>query len=365
MPGARRRGGSGVVARFERAPIADLPFVHSITLPTPWETDSVQVYLVESDPLTLVDCGLDDAPSHAALASALDALGYGPDELRRVVLTHHHRDHVGQAERLRELTSGALEVWAHVETAPFVESFSPERDEDVDGLADLFREYGVPDDEVHRLVAARRRNLVTEPARCRPTGVDRILREGDVVGFKDLALEVIHSPGHTAGHVLLHHADSGVLLSGDQILGGAVPNAENYYTDGLPDPADPLRRRPRYKGLLEYRRSLRRLRERSFRAILPGFGGVIERPDRAIREALLFYEVRIQRIERSLRSVSALGQAVTAWEIWRALFPGADPASEMRTRLLTIIGALDVLEDVGACATERRADGVLVHRHAS
>jgi len=364
MSAVRRRGGSGVAARFERAPVADLPEVHLITLPTPWETDSVQVYLIESDPLTLVDCGLDDEPSHAAFAAALDALGYGVEDLRRIVLTHYHRDHLGQAQRLREAVGGDLEVWAHVDAAPMIEGFSPARDEDVEGMSELFLEYGVPTDVVARFADARRRKLATEPARCRATRVDRLLRDGDVVGFKDRSLEVIHSPGHTAGHLLLHHEPSRVLLSGDQILGGAVPNAETYYTDGMPDPADPLRRRPRFKGLLEYRRSLRRLRDRSFRAILPGYGGVIRRPDRAIREALLFYEVRIQRIERSLRSVSALGQAVTAYEIVRALSPETDLTSGMRTRLLTVIGALDVLEDEGPCVTERRSDGVLVHRHA-
>jgi len=363
MAGARGRGRRDTVARVARAPVAELPVVHQITLPTPWETDSVQVYLIDSDPLTLVDCGLDDEPSRLALESALEQLGYGTEDLRRIVLTHHHRDHFGQAQRLREVAPD-LEVWAHAESAPMIERFSPERDEDVDGLADLFREFGVPADAVARLVEARRRKLAREPALCSATRVDRLIDDGDAVPFKDGTFAVIHSPGHTAGHVLLHHEASRVLLSGDQVLGGAVPNAENHYLDGLPEPGDPLRRRPRYKGLLAYRRSLRRLRERSFRAILPGYGGVIRRPERAIREALLYYEVRIQRIERSLRSVSALGQAITAYEIWRALFPGADPVSEMRTRLITIIGALDVLEDEGTCVTERREDGVLVHRHA-
>jgi len=134
-------------------------------------------------------------------------------------------------------------------------------------------------------------------------------------------------------------------------------------TGGDLDPRDPLRRRPRFRGLVEYRQSLRALRRLSLRSILPGFGGVIRVPDRAIRDSLLYYEVRVQRIERSLRSVTALGQAVTAYEIWHSLFPNDDPATEMRTRLLTVIGALDVLEEQGQCVTQRRDDGVLVHNH--
>ena len=363
MSPAVRRAGQGV-ARFERAPVPAWPLVHSIHLPTPWRTDSVRAYLIESDPLTLVDCGLDDEASRAALAASLEALGYGVEDLQRVVLTHYHRDHLGQAEHLRG-RADSLEVWAHVDAAPMIEEFSLERNANVAGVGELFTEFGVPGDIVRRIRERRQRLIENEPAMCRPTRVDRLLRDGDAVAFKDASLEVIHSPGHTAGHILLHHEPSGVLLAGDQVMAGAVPNTETYYTGQLPDPADPLRRRPRFRGLVEYRRSLARLRSRRFSTILPGYGGVIRHPERALREAMLFYDVRIQRIERSLRSVSALGQAVTAYEIWRALFPGEDPVKAMWNHLITIIGALDVLEDEGLCVTERREDGAFVPRHAA
>ncbi len=109
--------------------------------------------------------------------------------------------------------------------------------------------------------------------------------------------------------------------------------------------------------------SLRGLRRTSFSTILPAHGGVLERPDRAIEDALLFYEVRIQRIERGLRTLAAMGKDVTGWEIWKALFPKADPLTQMRTRMLMVIGALDVLEEAGTGVTLRRDDGVLLHQH--
>jgi glyoxylase-like metal-dependent hydrolase (beta-lactamase superfamily II) len=351
-------------ANLNRSPVSSFPLVHQITLPTPWEQRTVHVYLIESEPLTLIDCGVDTDEARAALSSALEALGYGIEDIERVVLTHYHRDHLGQAESLRE-SADALEVWAHQDAVPAIELFSPERDENIAGTASLFRDYGVPEDLVEEMTLWRSQKLSEGPALCRATRVDRPLRDGDRLSFKDLALEVIHSPGHTAGHILLHHVESGVLITGDQILGGAVPNTENYYLEGLPDPADPLHRRPRYRGLLEYRRSLRALRRQSFTTILPGYGGVIRSADRAIRDALLYYEVRIQRIERSLRSVGALGQSVTAFELWRALFPNDDPITEIRTRLLMVIGALDVLEESGQVVTTRRDDGVLLHTHTS
>ena len=89
-------------------------------------------------------------------------------------------------------------------------------------------------------------------------------------------------------------------------MGGAVPYTENYYQGELPDPRDALRRRPRFKGLLEYRRSLRALRRQSFDMILPGFGGVIRVPDRAIRD----YETPVLAIwgsEDSIIPLSSMG----------------------------------------------------------
>ena len=68
-------------------------------------------------------------------------------------------------------------------------------------------------------------------------------------GANAFELRVIHSPGHTAGHLLLHEDVTGTLLTGDHIMGSAVPFTENYYLPGAPDPRDPLLRRPRFSGL--------------------------------------------------------------------------------------------------------------------
>jgi glyoxylase-like metal-dependent hydrolase (beta-lactamase superfamily II) len=322
----------------------------------------VQIYVVEGDPATLIDTGVKSRAARAALEAALDSLGLGVEDVGRILLTHYHGDHLGQAQSIRE--SGAhCEVWAHEAEVPMIEGFTAERDERVEETIELFREYGVPEDLLRRQAARKRQWLRETPPLCEATRVDRALRDGDVVPFKDFELRVIHAPGHTAGHLLLHEERSGALLSGDHVMGSAVPYTDSYYLEEGPDPADPLARRPRFKGLLEYLGSLRELRRTGFRTILPAHGGVIERPDRAIEDAILFYEVRIQRIERGLRTLAAMRQEVTAWEIWQALFPKADPLTQMRTRMLMVIGALDVLEQQGTCHTTRRDDGVLVHRH--
>ena len=345
---------------LNRSPVPGLPRLHQIVLPTPWPVGPVQIYLVEDDPITLVDTGVMTGESRAVLESALDQLGLGFDDIQRIVLTHCHSDHLGQAESIRRANPD-LEVWAHEAEVPLVEYFDRKRDDSFEDANALFLEYGVPPELIEQQ-REHHQQSADEPILCEPTRVDRALRDGEPIPFKHSELRVIHTPGHTAGHIVLHQPEAGVLITGDHVMGGAVPYTDNYYIHGPPDPSDPLRRRPRFKGLPAYMRSIRQLRRGSFQVVLPAHGGIIRRAERAIEDALLFYDVRVQRIERGLRTLDAMGQEVTAWEIWHALFPEADPATEMRKRMLMVIGALDVIEEAGSCETMRRADGILVHR---
>lgn len=355
---------AGTAFGIHTAPVPSLPHLHQIVLPTPWQVGPVQVYVIDRDPLTLIDTGVKTPESRAQLEAALATLGHRPGAVRRVLLTHYHGDHLGQVESIRGAGPG-LEVCAHVDEVAMIEGFSPERNEQIAEHTALFRDHGVDERTNDERAAWLRERIATEPVLCEATRVDRVLRDADRVEFDGFELQVRHVPGHTAGHVVYEHAESGTQLTGDHVMGNAVPSTTSYYTSSLPDPGDPLGRRPRFRGLPSYLESLRRLRRLSVRTLLPSHGGVLTRGERAIDEALLFYDVRIQRIERGLRTLAAMGQEVTAWDLFRALFPKAHPVTGMRNRMLMVIGALDVLEDRGQCVSRRRDDGVLLHRHAS
>lgn len=341
-----------------RAPVPGLPRLHQIVLPTPWEIGPVQVYVVEEDPITLIDTGVARPASRQALEAAFDEMRLDLSQVARVVLTHHHTDHMGQVQTLRD--AGAdLELWVHEDDADDVELYSMERDERIEVGNELFCEYGVPAELLSRQALQIRAWIAAEAPLCAPTQVDRRLRGGDRVPFKDFELSVIHAPGHTAGHILLHESRSGTLITGDHLMGGAVPFTESYFVSGAPDPGDQLRRRPRFRGLPRYLESIRALRGQSFRCILPAHGGIIDRPARAIEEAALFYEVRIQRIERALARAAERSGRASAWQVWQLLFPKLDAVTQMRTRMMMVIGGLDELEARGRVQAERCSDGTL------
>lgn len=347
---------------LRRSPAPGLPAVHQLVLPTPWLVGPVQVYLVDAEPLTLVDTGVRSALSRAALETGLDALGYGLEDLARIVLTHWHGDHLGQAESIRR-AGAEVEVWTHADEALWCEDFSKERDLAIEDTEALFREAGVPE-TILAAQSAQRRGWLDEDPLCERTGVDCVLREGDRIEFKDFAFEVLHAPGHTEGHLLLHEPHSGTLFTGDHLMGNAVPFTDYHYVEGAPEPGDPLERRPRFRGLPLYLASLRALRGRRFRTILPAHGGVLERPARVIEDARLFYEVRVQRVWRALVRAAAEAGPASPWEVWRRVFPRAEPVGEMRNRMYLVLGALDLFEAEGRVRVERDPTGVLRYRPA-
>lgn len=353
-----------------RSPVPERPHIHQVILPLVGPVEGsggaspfyVQVYLIDSQPLTLVDTGTRTPASRAVLEGALEQLGHGLADIERVVVTHAHRDHMGLVQTIRD-AGAELECLVHEADASVVENFESDVRQRVSEMMLLFLENGVPEEIMGPMHAVGIEALRLDDAEGQSTRVDRVLRDGDRIEGKASGFVVRHSPGHTPGHILLEDPEVGLFLTGDQIMGQAIPNAENFYQSALPEPGDPLRRRRRFRGLVELRRSLRRLLGGPNKVFLPGYGGIITRTDRAIRDTLLYYDVRLQRIDRGLRHLAPMGQDVTAYEIVKALFPANEMFAEMRSHLLLVIGALDCLEEDGKLVTQRRPDGVLTHQH--
>ncbi|MEU2238055.1 MBL fold metallo-hydrolase [Streptomyces sp. NPDC018338] len=159
-----------------------------------------QAYLwQDEEELTLVDAGW--VGSADAVAEAIRAAGLDPDRLRRIVLTHCHKDHVGAAQELAD-RHGA-EIIAHRLDAPIIRGDAPLPAPDLlDWERPLF-EHGMTVPEAP------------------PTRVDREVEDGEDLGFGDGAV-VVHAPGHTPGSLAVHLPRHGVLFAGDTVA--SVPD---------------------------------------------------------------------------------------------------------------------------------------------
>ncbi|MEU3690850.1 MBL fold metallo-hydrolase [Streptomyces narbonensis] len=154
-----------------------------------------QAYLWrDEEELTLIDAGW--AGSADATTEAIRAAGLDPDRLRRIVLTHCHRDHVGGAQELAD-RHGA-EILAHRLDAPVIRGEAPVPEPDLLDWELPLYEHGL-----------------TVPAAA-PTRVDREVEDGEELGFGDGAV-VVHTPGHTPGSLAVHLPRHGVLFTGDTV----------------------------------------------------------------------------------------------------------------------------------------------------
>ncbi|HEV3357548.1 MAG TPA: MBL fold metallo-hydrolase [Pseudonocardiaceae bacterium] len=158
--------------------------------------DTNNAFLVTGDDgLTLVDVGWAAAPK--ILLGALAEHGHSLADLKRIVITHAHPDHVRGLAEFRAHTRA--EVLIHAADAPWLRA----------GRVPVGGRSG-------RIGAV----LDAVPLmHWRPVEPDGELVDGEVVG----GLRVIHTPGHSPGHVVLLHEDSGTLLVGDALFrrGGA------------------------------------------------------------------------------------------------------------------------------------------------
>lgn len=160
-----------------------------IRIPTRGDGDNC--FLVEeADGYTLVDVGWKNAP--AAIDAVLSDLGRAWRDIRRIVLTHAHPDHV---RGLKEAaTRSSAEVLIHQDDAAWLAAGR------------------VPSEG--RCGALGRALDKVPLLHWEPVAATRTLSDGERVG----GLEVIHTPGHSPGHILLSHEPSGSLLVGDAIF---------------------------------------------------------------------------------------------------------------------------------------------------
>lgn len=309
----------------------------TLTLPTPFDVGPVNVYLLEGDPLTLVDAGVQTPRCEAALRQGLAAAGYELRHIRRLVLTHHHQDHAGLAG-LVAAESGA-EVLAHPSTAGWLSD--PEAGWERYGafILEVFRLMAVPEDltDLIRTITSGIKEYAS------PVAVSRFLEDGDRIELGGRPWDIFHTPGHSRGSICLYEPRTRTFLSGDHLLGHISSN---------PVIEPPLPSEGRWPSSLAwYLDSLRRTREMDLGLILPSHGLPIDDHVGLIRERLEHHQARKERVLEILA-----GGPLTGYDICVRLFPGLHPR-EIFLAISEVVGHLDLLLKEGQ-VVENRWDGL-------
>jgi glyoxylase-like metal-dependent hydrolase (beta-lactamase superfamily II) len=157
---------------------------------------AVNAFVIEDDGLTLVDTGLPGSTD--AIFAALREAGKDPADISRIILTHLHADHSGSAADIKRRTNSR--VYAHHADAGLLE----------DGVSGrpLTLTPGLLNRLIYQLVI---KGPITAVA---PVAVDEKLSDGDVIPLLG-GIQVVHTPGHSAGHIALLLPSEGVLIAAD------------------------------------------------------------------------------------------------------------------------------------------------------
>ena len=315
--------------------------VHWIRLPLPMKLDHVNVYALEDgDGWTVIDTGMNSRKGRALW----EALMAGPLQgrpIKRVLLTHHHPDHVGmagwlQAEHGAELwTTRTAWLFARMLTLDVQETWPEET------LA-FYRSAGMDKAFYEKRRAERPFNFADVVAPM-PLGFKR-LDEGDTLQIGDRSFTVRLGQGHAPDHITLWSDD--VVIAGDQIIANISSNLGVYATEPEADPVG---------AWFEACERLKPFAE-PHHLVLPGhklpFTGLKTRLTQLINN----HHTALDRLK------SHLTEPRTAAECFQPLFKRSIGDGEYGLALVEAVGHVNHLYKIGEVSRERRADGAFLWR---
>ena len=306
---------------------AALAGIHLLAIPTPFAVGRVNCYLLEDDPLTLVDTGPNSGKALDELQGKLAARGHSIDDLELVIVTHQHIDHLGLVEIIVE-HSGA-EVAAIGVAAERLANFGEDAERDDEFAVNLMLRSGIPEEVVHALRSVSRsfRSWGSHVTVTRP------LDDGERIELRDRTLQALHRPGHSPSDTVFWDEERRILIAADHLIAHISSNPL------LTPPLDGSTGRP--QALVTYIESMRKTREMPAEIVLSGHGEPI------VDHAALIDD-RIEKHERRKEKIYGLiaERPRSGYEIAQAIW-GNVAVTQAFLTLSEVIGHADLLVNEG------------------
>ncbi|MED3655223.1 MBL fold metallo-hydrolase [Heyndrickxia sporothermodurans] len=272
--------------------------IAKISLPTPFAVGDVNVYIIKGDVLTLIDAGVKTKEAWESFTYQLSQLGYTPNDIEQVILTHHHPDHVGLLEWLPQ----EIKIFGHQYCKPYLsfdEAFFSAHDQ---FYLTLFHEFGVHG-EFAQLLKKWKSPLRFSASR----SLTDIINEGDhIPGFEDW--NILETLGHAQSHLSFYREKDGTMISGDHILAKISSNPL------LEPPLSKKSERP--KPQLQYNASLKKLFNYDISIAFTGHGAEVKDVHALVERRLQRQHDRAMQVREMIKE-----KALTTFEICQRLFP--------------------------------------------
>ena len=285
---------------------------------------SVNVWLLEGEPLTLVDTGPLSDEALTALEQELAGSGHTIEDVELLLLTHHHLDHTGLAATIKERSGarvaalGATAAWGtrYHELAADERVFTEQ----------LLAEHGVPQQQIAD-TAPFWAHIVRSSA---DYETDVLLADGDTIDAGGRTFRVVHRPGHSTTDTLYVDETANEAFVGDHLLAKITSGAEA--TESV------LPARGRRRALYDYLTGLRLTAAMGLQTTFGGHGPVIADAAGLIDERMAFHSTRLDRVEEIVD-----GGAATAFEISCKLWSDEVARTQTVLAIWEVLGHLDIL----------------------
>jgi glyoxylase-like metal-dependent hydrolase (beta-lactamase superfamily II) len=177
---------------------------------------------IDGDRVTVIDTGLEGSAER--VLRAVEAAGRKPTDVRQIVISHHHGDHVGGLGELVQRTGA--QVMVHVLDAPVVRGERPPPGPTSGGL-------------LKPLINFMSSRMVSPPV---PVAVDRELADGEEIDALD-GMRVVHTPGHTPGSICFYSPKRRLLFTGDAVANNfGLRPPMGWYTEDMAQAKESIRK---------------------------------------------------------------------------------------------------------------------------
>ncbi|MFI4992353.1 MAG: MBL fold metallo-hydrolase [Solirubrobacterales bacterium] len=316
--------------------------VHRLAIPTPFMVGRVNAYLIEDEPLTLIDSGPNSGKALDELELALAARGHKIEDIGLLVISHQHIDHFGLASILAR-RSGA-EVAALDRLVPYLRHFVEEADLDDRFAEHTMLRHGIPPEVVTALRA------VSAGFRAWGASVEvtRPLQDGGELRLRDRTLRVLHRPGHSPSDTVFLDEDRSILLAADHLIAHISSNPLLARPLGVSGDYDG----PRPQALVTYMASLERTKAMDLDMVLPGHGEPIKDHVALIGERFRMHARRAEKIHGLIVERPRTAHEI-AVELW-----GNVAVTQAYLTLSEVLGHIDLLLR-DALTVEAETDGIV------
>ncbi|MBP1931050.1 MBL fold metallo-hydrolase [Ammoniphilus resinae] len=308
--------------------------VYPIIVPTPYNLKSFNFYLVEeAGSLSLIDAGVDTVDAWELLRQTLTKHGFAFSDLKQILVTHNHHDHIGLINRI--CAQQAVPVYAHAEAIPRMKRDPKFLTMRIKFFEQLYREMGcgpMGEKQIEKLKEAVHNNQhqMIRTDILPFTGSDSI---GD--------FQIIETPGHAPDHVSFFDPKKKWLFVGDHLIQHISSNAI----------VEPDQQGQRILTLIQYKESLQKCLTIDAEIIFPGHGELIRNHQELIHRRLTRMDQKAEKMLELLASGLS-----TANQLAQTLYKGKYE-SEFSLVMSEIIGHLDYLEANGRIQKDQK-DGV-------